>query len=307
MIKYYFTENNKIIEVDNFKPGCWINVVNPTDSEVKHIVESFDLLPDYVRASLDEEESSRVEKEERDTLILIDTPIKGKSDNNNTYYTIPLGIIYCDECVITISTKSIPALAAIYNNKVKGCNTNFKTNFIFNIMLRVAANFLTDLKQIDKISNNIEMQLRKSLKNNDLLQLLEINKSLVYFSTAIKSNTITIRRVSGGRFIKLYEEDQELLDDVLIELTQAEEMTSIYLNILSGSMDAFASVISNNLNIVMKKLASITVIIGVPTVITGALGMNLQGFPFQSFWIAIVLCIVAMAAVAVILWKKDFF
>lgn len=307
MIKYYFSENNKIIEVDSFKPGCWINVVNPSDAEVKHIVESFDLLPDYVRASLDEEESSRVEKEERDTLIIIDTPIKGKNDDNNTYYTIPLGIIYCDECVITISTRAVPALQTIYNNKVKDVNTNFKTNFIFKIMLRVAAGFLSDLKQIDKISNNIEMQLKKSQKNSELIQLLEINKSLVYFSTAIKSNTITIRKVSGGRYIKLYEEDQELLDDVLIEFTQAEEMTSIYLNILSGTMDAFASVISNNLNLVMKTLASITIIIGVPTIISSFYGMNVSGLPIPQFWFPLTFSLVSMIAVGLILWKKDLF
>ncbi|MFV0255101.1 MAG: magnesium transporter CorA family protein [Erysipelotrichaceae bacterium] len=307
MIKYYFTENNRIIEADSFKPGCWINVVDPSDAEVKHIVESFDLLADYVRASLDEEESSRVEKEERDTLILIDTPIMAKNEENNTYYTIPLGIIYCDECVITISTKPVPALADIYQNKVRDCNTNFKTNFIFKIMLRVAANFLLDLKQIDRTSNQIEKKLRESMKNTNLIQLLEINKSLVYFSTALKSNTITLRKVSGGRYIKLYEEDQELLDDVLIEFNQAEEMTSIYLNILSGTMDAFASIISNNLNIVMKRLASITIIIGVPTVITGAYGMNVPDLPFSFFWFPMAVCMISMLAVSLLLWRKDLF
>ena len=155
---------------------------------------------------------------------------------------------------------------------LKGVMTNLKTHFVLHIMLRMATKYLQYLKQIDKISDHVERELRKSMKNQELIQLLDIEKSLVYFSSSLKADEVTLEKIMRGRYIKLYDEDQDLLEDVLIEIKQAIEMSSIYLNILSGTMDAFASVISNNLNIVMKVLASITLIISIPTVISGLYG-----------------------------------
>ena len=151
-------------------------------------------------------------------------------------------------------------------------------------MLRVATRYLQFLKQIDKLSSSLEKQLRKSMKNKELIQLLDIQKSLVYFSTSLKADETTLEKLMRGRYIKLYEDDQDLLEDVLIEIKQAIEMSSIYLNILSGTMDAFASVISNNLNIVMKVLASITIVISIPNIIAGFYGMNVAGLPLAQFW-----------------------
>ena len=162
---------------------------------------------------------------------------------------------------------------------LKGVMTNLKTHFVLHIMLRMATKYLQYLKQIDKISDHVERELRKSMKNQELIQLLDIEKSLVYFSSSLKADEVTLEKIMRGRYIKLYDEDQDLLEDVLIEIKQAIEMSSIYLNILSGTMDAFASVISNNLNIVMKVLASITLIISIPTVISGLYGMNVQNLP----------------------------
>ena len=163
------------------------------------------------------------------------------------------------------------------------------------------------LKQIDKLSSHVERELRKSMKNSELIQLLDIEKSLVYFSSSLKGSEITIEKISRGRVVKLYEEDQDLLEDVLIEVRQAIEMSSIYLNILSGTMDAFASVISNNLNIVMKVLASITLIISIPTVISSFYGMNVEGLPLPFFWFPLLLAIVSMGIAYLILRKKDMF
>ena len=174
-------------------------------------------------------------------------------------------------------------------------------------MLRIATKYLQYLKQIDKLSSHVERELRKSMKNSELIQLLDIEKSLVYFSSSLKGSEITIEKISRGRVVKLYEEDQDLLEDVLIEVRQAIEMSSIYLNILSGTMDAFASVISNNLNIVMKVLASITLIISIPTVISSFYGMNVEGLPLPFFWFPLLLAIVSMGIAYLILRKKDMF
>jgi magnesium transporter len=175
-------------------------------------------------------------------------------------------------------------------------------------MLRVATRFLQHLKQIDKISIQLEKQLRKSMKNKELIQLLDLQKSLVYFSTSLKSDETTIEKMMRGRYIKMYEDDQDILEDVLIEIKQAVEMSNIYLNVLSGTMDAFASVISNNLNIVMKILASITIVISIPNIIAGFYGMNVSGLPFsQFFWFPVVLSVVLMAGVGYLLYKKDMF
>ena len=174
-------------------------------------------------------------------------------------------------------------------------------------MLRIASRYLQYLKQIDRMTSQIERELRRSMKNSQLLQLMDIEKSLVYFSSSLKGNELTIEKIMRGRVVKLYEEDQDLLEDVLIEVKQAVDMSGIYLDILSSTMESFASLISNNLNMVMKVLASITLIISIPMVISGYYGMNVEGIPFTTFWFPIVISILCMAVTAVILKKKKCF
>ena len=212
-----------------------------------------------------------------------------------------------DTAVITVCLKENPVISELAEGVVKGVHTNLKTQFVLHFVLRVATRYLQYLKQIDKISGHVEKELRKSMKNKELIQLLEISKSLVYFSSSLKADEITMEKMMRGRFIKLYEEDQDLLDDVIIELKQAIEMASIYLNILSGTMDAFASVISNNLNIVMKVLASITLIMSIPTIISGLYGMNVGNIPIQNFWFPVGLSVVMMLIAAFVLYKKKMF
>ena len=174
-------------------------------------------------------------------------------------------------------------------------------------MLRIATRFLQYLKQIDKLSDKVERSLRKSMHNEELIQLLDIEKSLVYFSSSLKADEITMEKIMRGRAIKLYDEDQELLEDVLIEIKQAIEMSNIYLNILSGTMDAFASVISNNLNVVMKVLASITLLMSIPTIISSFYGMNVDWLPFPNFWFPTFLAAACMLVAYWILKKKEMF
>ncbi len=304
MISYYKTLEGKITPIAEYEPGCWINVIDPTEDEILGLIDDHDLVTDFISAALDEEESSRIESEDGTTLIIMDLPVVDKNNDNITYYTMPVGIMITDTSVITVCLKENPVISEFAEGVVKGVHTNLRTQFVLHLMLRVATRYLQYLKQIDKISDHVEKELRKSMKNKELIQLLEISKSLVYFSSALKADEITMEKMMRGRYVKLYEEDQDLLDDVIIELKQAIEMANIYLNILSGMMDAFASVISNNLNIVMKVLASITLLMSIPTIISGLYGMNVANIPVQNFWFPVGLSVVAMLVAGYVLYRK---
>ena len=190
---------------------------------------------------------------------------------------------------------------------MKNIQTHMRTHFLLSILLRIATRFLQYLKQIDKISYTTENLLHKTMRNKELVQILGLEKSLVYFSTSLKSNEVTLEKILRGRLIKLYDEDEELLEDVIIEVKQAIEMCSIYSNVLSNTMDAFASIISNNLNIVMKVLTALTIVMALPNVIFGMYGMNVEGMPMPYFWFAMLLAGLLMLVCMVILWKKDMF
>ena len=307
MLSYYKTIEGHISPIPACEPGCWINCVAPDDEEINSLIADFEIEPDFFRAAMDEEESSHIDNEDNSTLVIIDIPMVEKSGKSITYTTTPLGIILTEKNVITVSTKENAVINEFSEGVVKGVQTNLKTRFILHLMLRIASKYLQYLKQIDKISNFIEKELRKSMKNSELIQLLDIEKSLVYFSSSLKGNEITIEKIMRGRVIKLYEEDQDLLEDVLIEVKQAIEMSNIYLNILSGTMDAFASVISNNLNIVMKVLASLTLLISIPTVISSLYGMNVSGAPLPTFWFPVGISVILMGIAYFILRKKNMF
>ena len=284
-MSYYKTVDGSMTRIGGCTKGCWINCVEPSDSEINGLISDFNIEPDFFRAAMDEEESSHIDHEGDNTLIIIDIPVVEKEGKNITYTTMPLGIIATEENVITVSIKDNSIVKEFAGGAVKNAETN--------------------LKQIEKISNYVETELRASMKNSELLQLLDIEKSLVYFSSSLKGNQITLEKIMRGRVIKLYEDDQDLLEDVLIEVKQAIEMTTIYLNILSGTMDAFASVISNNLNIVMKVLASITLLFSIPAVISGFYGMNVSNIPMASFWFPTLITAVCMLIGYFILRRKN--
>ena len=305
MLSYYKTVDGRMTQIEACEPGCWINCVAPDDREIESLIADFNIEPDFFRAAMDEEESSHIDNEDENTLVVIDIPVVEQEGKSLNYSTMPLGLILTEKNVITVSIRDNSVVDEFARGLVKGVRTNLKTRFLLHIMLRVASRYLQYLKQIDKISNTVERELRESMKNSELLQLLDIEKSLVYFSSSLKGNEITLEKIMRGRVIKLYDEDQDLLEDVLIEVKQAIEMSNIHLNILSGTMDAFASVISNNLNIVMKALASITLLFSVPAVITGVYGMNVTGMPFPSFWFPVALSAVCIVAAYWILHKKN--
>ena len=307
MIKYYTTQNGSLAESEELSAGCWISVVDPTPEEVMQLIEVYGLDSGFVKSSLDEEESSRIEREDEQTLVIIDTPVSSTDeDNTRNFYTLPMGIIITEDYVFTISIKDTQLITEARKGMIRNFRPDFKTRFVLQLLLRIAALFLMHLKQIDKISSAAEQQLHDAMKNELLMQLLALEKSLVYFSTSLKANEATIEKIFRGRVIKLYDEDQDLLEDVLIEMKQAIEMSSIYTGILSSMMDGFSSVISNNLNLVMWRLTIMTVILEIPNIIFAFYGINTVDLPIPYTWFPIVLTLFLTTVTTVILmkWKK---
>lgn len=305
MLTFYKTVGTGLEELDELEPGCWISAIAPTEAEISMLEDDLGIDRDFLRSALDEEESSRIENDEGQTLIVLDYPVAEKSDDDDektfSYYTLPMGIILTDSYVITVSLKENAIIDDFAKGVVKNIKTQFKTQFIFCILLRIAAKYLQFLKQIDKIFNYVQKQLHRSMKNKALIQLLGLEKSLVYFSTSLKATESVLEKLLRGRIIKLYDEDQELLEDVLVEVKQAIEMSNIYSNILSNTMDAYANVISNNLNQTMKVLTVITIILELPNMVFGFYGMNTADLPlpYTGFAgaVAVVLSITAWIAI----------
>lgn len=310
MLTIHKTVAGKMQKLDAIEDGCWINLTYPTEDELNSVISALDVEPSFLKAALDEEESSRIDIEDGQTLIIIDMPSveKVEKDDAIVYSTLPLGIIITEKHIVTVSLRESPVIRDFQDGLVKSTDTAKKTQFILFILLQVAKRYLQYLKQIDKIYTYMERQLYKSQRNKEIIQLLELEKSLVYFSTSLKANEVTLEKILRGRIVTLYEEDHDLLEDVLIEVRQAIEMASIYSSIISDMMDAFASVISNNLNFIMKMLTSITILLTIPNIIFGFYGVNVSGLPMREFWwFPIVVAALAMIVVAIILKKKDLF
>ncbi|MGL4606418.1 MAG: magnesium transporter CorA family protein [Eubacteriaceae bacterium] len=308
MIKIYKTIDGKIVEIETIEKNSWINMVKPTEEEIQFVSGELGVEEDFLKAALDEEEISRVELEDNHhSLITIDVPIVKKDDQMILYSTIPVGIIQTEDNIITVCLRGSTILDDFAKGRVKNVFTNLKTRFVFQILYRVASRFLVYLRHINRMSTEIERELHISMKNKELIQLLDLEKSLVFFSTSLKANQSVLEKLQRGRVIKLYEEDKELLEDVLIEVEQAIEMSNIYANILSGTMDAFASIISNNLNIVMKILTSLTILMAIPTMIASFYGMNVEGLPLPNFWIVTIVALVMTGISAIVLYKKNMF
>ncbi|MDN5298709.1 MAG: magnesium transporter [Clostridiales bacterium] len=310
MIKYFKTLNESLIQLNEIQENIWINMINPTEEEINIVSNSLSIPQDHIRAALDEEERSRIEVDENCTLILVDVPFFEENDGSKIYTTLPMGIILSGENIITVCLKAIPLLNDFMSGKIKSFYTFKKSRFILQLLFKNATYYLQYLKQIDRMSLNIERELHKSMKNKELIQLLDLEKSLVYFSTSLRGNEIVLEKMLKLDAIKKYPEDEDLLEDVIIENKQAIEMANIYSNILSGMMDAFASVISNNLNIVMKFLTSVTIVLTIPTMIASFFGMNvpvpLSMQPY-AFIIIIAISLGLSTILALFMAKKKMF
>ena len=287
MLKIYNTdiETNEFRELKEFKKGSWINLVNPSENEIKKVCESVQIQEDFIRDALDFEEKARIDHEEDDdtTLFVVDVPITENGEEGEVIYsTLPLGMIVVrDDFFITVSLRKNKIIESFEKRKIKNFQTYKKTRFIFQILYLNSSFYLSYLKQINKETEVAEYILKNSMRNKELLKMLTLEKRLVYFTTSLKSNELVMEKTLRGKIIKLYEEDEEILEDAITENRQAIEMAQIYNNILNGTMDAYASIISNNMNGVMKTLTSITIILAVPTMISSFWGMNVN-LPLQN-------------------------
>ncbi len=322
MIRYYKTIDSKLEKINEPEEGCWINLVEPNQSEIHEIHDYTDIDIESINAALDEEERSRIEVNDNHTLILRDIPIDESDSNNSLYSTIPLGIIITDEIILTVCSEQTKILNDFIVGHIKDFYTNMKSRFLLQILHKNASYYLHYLRRINKMTTTLEkeiydsmqnkqliqlLELEKSLvyfstslKNKQLIQLLELEKSLVYFSTSLKSNELVLNKMLKTSSIKKYHDDDDLLDDVIVENRQALEMATIYGDILSRIMDAFSAIISNNQNNVMQILTVITLIVSLPTLISGFFGMNVGGIPLANnangFWliafISTIICVI---------------
>ena len=309
MLKVYKTTQveKKIKKIKRIVTDSWIELTSPTNDEIDKVVEKTNVDKDLILKMLDDEERPRVEQSGNAILIVIDTPYLEHNESNN-YKTYPLGIIITDNnYVITITSKRLNLLNDFKKNKVKNFRTAKKTRFLIQILLKTANYYLRDLKKIYANIDKTEQILKKSTENKELITLLEIEKTLVYFITSLKANDTVLEKLSKGTMLPLYEGDLDLLEDATIENKQAIEMSTIYRDILSSITDTYANIVSNNLNYIMKFLAGATIVLSIPTMISSFLGMNVPLGSISNYdnaFITILLVSVVISIVVAIILKK---
>lgn len=313
MVKYFIAgENAALVQCEDFTALCWVDMVSPTDGEVEKVAAKTGIPEDMIKAALDEEERARTEFDEGCSLFVVDCPIIEESDAGDSYSTLPLAVIYNKNCVMTVCLKGNPVLKDFITGRAK-VKCDDPVQFILSFMLGNAKRFLYCLKQIDRRSQRVQAELGTKLKNDDILQLLELENSLVYFSTSLNSNFKVHEKLAKVGQVAAREDYADVYDDLVIESNQAIEMCKIYKDTLTVSMDAYGSVISNNANDSMKKLTVITILLAIPTMIAGFWGMNMpvpgQAFNGETstiwFWVVIAATLAVTAAVAVLMLKTN--
>ena len=302
------------LEIDRLEKGCWIDVVAPSEEELQEIAAATKIQMDFLTAPLDEEEKSRIEIEDDQILVLVDIPFLR---SNKDYDTLPLGIIITENFITTVCLEPNAVTAEFGAHNTKIFSTFKKTRFLFQILFKSATLYLKYIRIIIRRTDELEKHLRQSMQNSELFNLLDLQKSLTYFSTSLRSNYIVMEKLlrlrsatQSRHLIKLYEEDEDLLEDVIIEYKQAVEMVEMYSHILNSMMEVFASIISNNLNLVMKFLATMTIVLASPTLVSSMWGMNVP-VPFADnpwgFAIVLTVALGVSGAAAYLLWKRRMF
>ena len=301
MISYFITDSDGQLQ-PLAKPmkGCWISVVSPSQAEVERLLYEFELVPEFIKASLDEQESSYIDKDDEahQTLAIVNYPDEDDSSDweIDTYITLPIGIIFTKDYLFTICTRENSTVERMEHGKVKNLDTRYRTQFLLNILLLISQEYLADLRQIERMSEATEKKLYEKMRNKELIDTLVLSKSLVYFSTSLKAEQITLEKILRSRQIPMYEEDRELLEDVMIEIRQAIEMCNIYSDLSTKMTDSFSNVINNNMNIIMKRLTVITLVMSIPNMVYGFYGMNVTGLPFPVAWFPLLLSALIAAA-----------
>ncbi|MDD4857443.1 MAG: magnesium transporter CorA family protein [Candidatus Krumholzibacteria bacterium] len=309
MYDIFKATNDGLIITDEILKDCWVRVANPTSAECEFLSKKLGIPPAFLTDPLDVDERARIETDEGVTLIIVRIPFFDKDNVDIPYTTLPLGIIFTDDCILTVCAKYVETFLDFVSGRVKNFSIESRGRFILQIFFRTALLYLSYLKDINKRTDSIEMELHRSMRNVELIKLLNLEKSLVFFTTSLRSNELMMERIAKTG-LRMTEDDKELLDDVIIENRQGIEMANIYSNILSGMMDAFASVINNNLTLVMKFLTSVTIIFMIPTFVSSTFGMNVP-LPFQNsphaFLIVTGISLMLSLTGVWIFWKRRWF
>ncbi len=312
MIQIFKTMPDGLRELSEIDTGCWINLVRPESGELDDLAQRTGIPLDFLTDPLDVDERARIEIEDDFILIVLRIPHLDPDKDEKPFTTLPLGIILMPELMVTVCSVHTDIIFDFINAKLR--RTKFSTKnreqLLFQIFLKTALHFLKYLRAINYTSSSIEAELHKSMKNHELIRLLHLEKSLVYFTTSLKANEIMMGRLAGSKLLKISADDAELLEDVIVETRQAIEMANIYSSILSGMMGAFASIISNNLNVAMKFLTAFTIILMLPNLVAGIYGMNIR-LPFQeasyAFPLIMAISLLLSAMGVYFLIKRKFF
>ena len=296
--------------VNEITDGSWLNVIAPSADEVTRLHQELDVPRDFLTYPLDIDERARTEREDGAILIVLRIPQLQGDTADIPYTTVPLGIVLTDRVVVTACKIENSITEGLVAGRVRGLHTDKRNRFVLQLFYSTAIKYLSYLREINNVVERLEDELQRSTRNKELLELLKYQKSLVYFATGLRSNELMMERLQKSGLFQTYPEDADLLEDVLTENQQAIEMVGIANNILSQMMDAFASIISNNLNVVMKFLTSVTIVLSLPTMVASLYGMNV-GLPLQNspyaFLLIIAACLVTSLVVALIFWKRDWF
>lgn len=315
MVRYYNMTEGKLKEVEAIKEAVWINISSPfSQEELEELAQLYDFPMDFLTDSLDMDERSRYEREEDIRFILINTPIlnEAEGENDAIYVTVPIGIILTPDQIITISSSENPVLQRFLDRKVKNFNPADVALFILQLMEQNVYRFLNCLKKLNLKRNLIEKELYYSSRNRELRQLLSIEKSLVYFVNSLNANELLKMKMKRTDFLQIRsdEDKSDLFEDIIIDNGQALEMANVYSNILSGTMDAYASIISNNLNVTIHRLTLVTIFLAVPTLIASLYGMNVP-LPFNesnfTFYLILVLSVLISILMGWYFQKKRLF
>ncbi|MEM9886504.1 MAG: magnesium transporter CorA family protein [Bacteroidota bacterium] len=307
MIRYYKRQDRQLQEIETLESSCWVNIAPPfSQEELEEVAVQFDMPLDFLTDSLDIDERSRYEREEDVRLIVINTPIENKNitENDALFITIPIGIVLTDDHIITISSQKNQVLQKFLDGKVKRFDSSNHRMFVLQIFEQTVYGYLTCLKLLNMQRNMIERELYSSSKNKELKALLGLEKSLVYFVSSLSANELLKMKIKRTNFLRIQEDEEltDLFEDIIIDNSQALDMANVYTNILNGTMDAYSSIISNNLNVDVRRLTLVTIVLSVPTFIASFFGMNIQ-LPFEDDSFAVVyVSVFAIILSAIVAW-----
>ena len=305
MLAIYETVNRRLTRADEIEEGTWICLTAPSQEEIREVAATLDIEPADVQAALDPEESARISLEDGYTVIIVDIPLKVDGAAEGVYTTIPLGILLTQTTITTVCSVDTPVLSDFASCGVRGFSTKKKMRFVYQILYRAATMYQQELRLIDRRRQEIEKNLTGTLRDSDLMELHGLESTLVYFATSLRANSTVLDRLTRYKRLEQYPDDMELLDDVIVEIRQAIEMTSIYRDDIKGTRELFSSILDNRLNNAMKYLTSVTLLMAVPTVISGLYGMNvdIDGMPFSgSDYGFVIVCLLTLAICGIAAW-----